>query len=296
MAERIEVYQEKLRKSIHKGVTVTLGDRGIIEVRVPCTECDDPPVWTERKMLPPDAIPGKLRKQGWVINRHPKCPKHQAAGKAPVSANENNNQPDATLAPVVAPVAHAAPATTPTTVANIPEKKAVDMNAISKSSALRAPAAAAAIVAPVAPAAAPSATASDKARAAKREVVAWLNESFDVEAGRYKDGQSDATISKETGLSEAQVKELREDLYGPLKEPKELADLRADITTLAGQQEASNRTIEAMIAKQEEAADAIKATIDRLRNQQNDADKRFASDLDKLSGRLTRLLTTNNWG
>lgn len=51
----------------------------------------------------------------------------------------------------------------------------------------------------------PGATTSDTARRAKREAMAWIDEAFDVEKGRYKGDVSDTTIAKETGLSEQAV-------------------------------------------------------------------------------------------
>lgn len=72
-------------------------------------------------------------------------------------------------------------------------------------------------------------TASDQARAAKRAVMQWLDEAFNVEKGTYRAGISDASIAKETGVAEAKVKSLREEFYGPLGEPDELRELRETI-------------------------------------------------------------------
>jgi hypothetical protein len=78
---------------------------------------------------------------------------------------------------------------------------------------------------------------SDAARTKRREALQWLDESFDPEKGCFREGQSDATIAKETGLAETAVAALREEFYGPLKCPPEIADfnkrfadLRAEVT------------------------------------------------------------------
>lgn len=73
------------------------------------------------------------------------------------------------------------------------------------------------------------AAASDEARAAKRAVMQWLDEAFNVEKGTYRAGISDASIAKETGVAEAKVKALREEFYGPLGEPEELRVMRDDL-------------------------------------------------------------------
>lgn len=79
--------------------------------------------------------------------------------------------------------------------------------------------------------AAPSA--SDRARLAKREAMDLLALAFklapDGKSGTYQDSYSDIRIAKETGLSEATVKELREEFYGPLGEPNEVGIVRAEL-------------------------------------------------------------------
>ena len=69
-------------------------------------------------------------------------------------------------------------------------------------------------------------TATEQARAAKRAVMQWLDEAFNVEKGTFQAGVSDATIAKETGVAEAKVKALREEFYGPLGEPDEMRELK----------------------------------------------------------------------
>lgn len=76
-------------------------------------------------------------------------------------------------------------------------------------------------------------TATDKARAAKRDAMESLTLSFklapDGKTGTYSDGYSDAKIAKETGLSEKAVGDLREEFFGPLGMPDELGIIQAEL-------------------------------------------------------------------
>lgn len=93
-------------------------------------------------------------------------------------------------------------------------------------------------------------SASDKARAAKRETMDLLTLSFklaaDGKTGQYETGYTDARIAKETGLAESNVAKMREEFFAPLGEPDELVAIRADLaqarldlaaTRTAGEQE-----------------------------------------------------------
>jgi len=83
---------------------------------------------------------------------------------------------------------------------------------------------------PPAPPAAPSPT--DAARAVRRAVLQWLDEAYDVDKSNYRAGVTDASIAKETGAAAALVKQLREENYGPLSIPPEIAELAADLEAL----------------------------------------------------------------
>lgn len=61
------------------------------------------------------------------------------------------------------------------------------------------------------------------AKAARRDAHDLIAISFDIQSGQYRDDYSDDRIAKETGLSVEWVKQRREDEFGPLKEPCELA-------------------------------------------------------------------------
>lgn len=73
---------------------------------------------------------------------------------------------------------------------------------------------------------------TDEARAARRAAMQWLEESFDVKKGVFAAGVNDGTIARETGLSEAAVKQMREDFFGPLGEPDELRACRDEIAEI----------------------------------------------------------------
>lgn len=71
-----------------------------------------------------------------------------------------------------------------------------------------------------------------KAKAAKRQAIAFLEDEFDVETGTYKDGSSDKTIAELVELSESAIATLRTDLFGDIKEKTEIEKLRDDMFKL----------------------------------------------------------------
>ena len=71
-----------------------------------------------------------------------------------------------------------------------------------------------------------------KAKAAKRQAIALLEDEFNVETGTYKDGSSDKTIAELVELSESAIATLRSDLFGDLKEKTEIEKLRDDMFKL----------------------------------------------------------------
>lgn len=76
------------------------------------------------------------------------------------------------------------------------------------------------------------AAASDKAKMARRDTVLLLAEVFDVETGRFKTGESDASVAAVTGLSEKSVADLRVEFYGPLKMPTEIEGLFTELGSI----------------------------------------------------------------
>jgi hypothetical protein len=77
--------------------------------------------------------------------------------------------------------------------------------------------------------AAPTISASDRAKAARREAVMLLNDVFDTEKGCYRGGESDASVASVTGLAEAAVRALREEFGFEIKRPPELDALFASL-------------------------------------------------------------------
>jgi hypothetical protein len=103
---------------------------------------------------------------------------------------------------------------------------------------------------------------SDRARAAQREALNWLTESFNVEKGTYAKDVSDLTIAKETGLATAVVAKLREDFYGPLKAPGEIEEFRNALKNLRDDISAQGETLR-------QAVRTLELRLDRLCEKNN---------------------------
>lgn len=63
----------------------------------------------------------------------------------------------------------------------------------------------------------------------KRLVILALEDYFDEVAKRYRDGKSDRSISEELSLSVGFVANTREEFYGKLAEPEEVAQFRTEL-------------------------------------------------------------------
>lgn len=144
------------------------------------------------KPMPPEAVAKDLMKKGWTVGSKLLCPKHARKTKA-IPAPVPGEQEEPMSEPEIA----------------LPAGVELPPPAVSA-----------------------KAPASDRARAAQREALNWLGESFNVEKGTYAKDVSDATIAKETGLAVAVVIKLREDFYGPLKAPGEVEEMRGAIKRL----------------------------------------------------------------
>lgn len=90
-------------------------------------------------------------------------------------------------------------------------------------------------------------------------VAAVLEDEFDAEARRYKNGYSDESVAKKTGASPAAVKKVREELHGTMVHP-EVAALQARLDTLDSEFEA----IEAMMRELRGKRDAVQADIEKM--------------------------------
>lgn len=111
-------------------------------------------------------------------------------------------------------------------------------------------------------------TSSDRAKAAKRDALAWIDEAFNTERGQYKAGVTDETIAKETALSVEAVKKLREEFYGPLKVPTELEALRAECAALPAHIDAALKAMmqdtTQQVSRLLESCEAMAAKIERV--------------------------------
>lgn len=87
------------------------------------------------------------------------------------------------------------------------------------------------------------------ARAQRREAHGLIELSFDIGKGCYKEGYSDERIANETGAALAWVKQRREEEFGPLKQPAEIAELHAEIEAIAARLDAARIKLGDLVAK-----------------------------------------------
>jgi len=106
---------------------------------------------------------------------------------------------------------------------------------------------------------------SAAAIAGQARMTKLLMEHFDAAGGTYSDGWSDQRIADECKLSVELIRAVRDEAFGPLREPPEVARLRADIETLSQ-----------LVAEQERGMQAVRQEMDRLKAQAAELGKRFA--------------------
>lgn len=198
----------------------------------------------------PDAIAKKLIREGWTIGGHRlMCPDTRRKKK--------EQQPMRKVGPGMASasdiaLAAALPPIAPDIEPEIVEKKETVM--ASEATTTQAP--------------------TPAAGRAKRLVYMALEEDYDEIKRAYKPGKSDATVAKECGVSDALVKTIREESYGPLAEPNEIKGLR-DLLVAATQ--TLNETTERCVREVRTAATTYSKTVE---------------DVDR---RLSILARKNNW-
>ncbi len=73
---------------------------------------------------------------------------------------------------------------------------------------------------------------SPTAMRAQAQMLTALQTHFDADKGAFAAGWDDKRIAADTGLAVSIVTEYREAVFGVIKEPTEIAALRADISTL----------------------------------------------------------------
>lgn len=107
---------------------------------------------------------------------------------------------------------------------------------------------------------------SSAARKALRMAIQFLEDYFDDSRSNYKPDWSDARIAKETGTSVAAVKEERERLFGPLGEPSELAEIRAELARVEREYKEAMAEAEARFKKAVQPLHVRLAAIAKVNN------------------------------
>lgn len=235
------------------------GIRG--ELTVPCSHGHDVVIQMPTK-FPHDVVKKKLQHQGWEFHgRKPVCPE---------CAEQERSRKAAPTLKVVASNDVPLEALQPT--ANENEREEVPVTATAPQTST------------LAVASATEQTPSAKAKAAKRAVMTWLDEAFEItgpDVGRYKQGFSDASIAKETGCSEKAVADLREEFFGKIAKPRELDSIKVEVGNLllaAGNLErTAQETAETIINNAKAEAKVIR-------------DKATA-----LTDRLNKIAAANGW-
>jgi hypothetical protein len=174
---------------------------------VHCSKCQATGQLHMKAILPPEIIDKKFLQKGWELDPHvcPSCQevRRTTRTKARATLHTGTTLDHRGAASVVEP-----------NQAPIPEKEQSTMatNANTLAEQLK----------PV----------SATAHKATAKLHRLLGTHFDGEEGRYETGWDDARVASEAGLAPQYVAEVREIAYGTLKEPAELAALRADINSL----------------------------------------------------------------
>ncbi|MFL6864070.1 MAG: hypothetical protein ACJ8DZ_13835 [Allosphingosinicella sp.] len=96
---------------------------------------------------------------------------------------------------------------------------------------------------------------------AQAKMFNLLGAHFNAEAGTYGGGYSDAKIAEEVGFSPDLIAAFRDEAFGPLKEPPEIAALARDI--------------EALTQMLDEAVTPIKSELSQLRTRLAEVRRKF---------------------
>lgn len=117
---------------------------------------------------------------------------------------------------------------------------------------------------------APEKEATPDAKRVHRAVMEALMSVYDDDGKRYSSGYTDARVAEETGAALAYVQKVREDYFGPIAEPAEVAAFREELATVRRQADKLESDAKAV-------ATGIRATVDDL------------------SAKLDRLVKANGW-
>lgn len=210
MRSTTETYIGRIEAQLGKALgKCTTGGGGLVQLTLVCEDGHEVE-WSSTNRIPGEAIATKLKKMGWRLGRHPRCPEHNGHGAQieEVQEDDMERREPVKLRPVLPPKSEEA--------------------------------------------------AAEEARQAKRNAIAWLQESVDEKTAWYKEPSvTDKIISSDTGLSEQTVANLRVELYGPRKEPSEIDALRTELQMLR------DRQITALTAFEKQAND-LSDKIDAL--------------------------------
>lgn len=194
-------------------VTPRIGMGGVIDftatavgqtLHIPCRTGDHIVDFPIAAHLPPEVVVKKMLQAGWTVGNHPKCPDCSRSRQSKANSENSKKRWAGTT-----PEERSAYMKTLRAKA---EKKDENMNEGLNATTSDNNA---------------TTKVSDAARKAHRLVMQCLEDYYDEQSKRYRPGRSDKGIAEETGASEASVKKTREEYFGPLGEPEELAELRS---------------------------------------------------------------------
>lgn len=143
---------------------------------------------------------------------------------------------------------------------NAPKAQSKEKVSVSDKSTLMTAAAPRAMAAATPPAQSPT----DAARAVRRAVIQWLEEAYDVGKSAYRAGVTDDSIAKETGAAVALVKQLREENYGPLAMPSEVAELLAEMSAIRREGTEARELLDTKLSALNGRQTAVEQKLERL--------------------------------
>lgn len=119
----------------------------------------------------------------------------------------------------------------------------------------------------------PSTAQTPDARKVHRAVMGWLEQAYDEAKNCYTQGFSDKQIADETGAAVEYVAKCREDYFGPIAVPSDLARLREELIETHG---LIQREIDSHAAGLTRLRDAHTKAIDGLRTRLTVIEERVA--------------------
>ncbi len=118
---------------------------------------------------------------------------------------------------------------------------------------------------------------SDAAKRAKRMIYMALEDYYDDAKHCYKQGQSDAKIADDHGVSVEFVRKIREEDFGPLAEPAEITEFRQSVRKL-------DQRLDTLTREEANVREGFDAAVASLR-----------SDIADINSDLMRLTRKNGW-